>query len=841
MGPLSGKQHREYLKFQNKEAREAAKMELDESRKQQLHEIKLQEAAVKANQGIGHKEQVNKYKLKEMGIPLPKGASINKQKLGIPSQNPMAGTGMFRQGQHTLAQSPIFKAQGTDTVPAMLTPGEAVIPRAAAQDPKNKKAIKRMVQEGRQANKLRDGAVDVRYSDAPGQAKYHAQGTMSVPSLAYEHPDVPGSSFQDGTEHVFSRGSADMQHYNNGTYGVVPQQVQSAVGYQFGVESAGDLTEEELNRIQQNRPEAVTTVMADAPPNIVNSAPEAPATMVVVPEIKPVEVPKPVVTEPAIVAPAVVAEPAAVAPVPVATPQVIVPAPNAPLAVTPEQMTVEKLAERDKGNVQNTPIAPVVPPKENPYDPEKATRRSDYPDATKASAKVKEVSDYVQMLAGTAKDEKSFTDSLANLFTAKGFKEELGLNNQDIIRMAISTVVGAKKYGLNRALAYAGRQAFEESSKRNAQQQADMRSIRSAAVQLHAQDMNAKKAIDAEESRYIRQARTEAWKDIRDDIKAQDAAIKTYAKEFGDMAPYVPKDRKREQESITKATMDAVNKARMGKNKQEEADAWTNGWLQLSAIADKTPKGTVVRNETPVSMQPTVVRNNITGENLTAYFNPKSTGYTDNQGRPIDMSKHTPYSTNRIVDDQVKDYLKSSIPTHTMDSKGKSIKIDNHDQVVTAGLLAAQEMGINTRDPVAFGQIANQGFRLLESTKKPITPENMAMAMHASTLKMGADSTLTLIKRETTDNKKFLQVATDDEQLKIASDVMDLTKRLEKDAGRKIPMQNVMADVEKEFNEFKMTDTAKYNKFIKELPLNQSPAIAYYNKRLAEIKKEKKE
>jgi len=233
MAPLSGKQQREYLKFQNKEAREASKMGLDEMRKQQLHEIKLQEAAAKANQGLGHKEQVNNAKLKEMGIPAPK---INKQKLGIPTQNPLADTGMFKQGQRNLPK-PLFQAQGTDTVPAMLTPGEAVIPRAAAQDPKNKKAIKRMVQEGRQANRLRDGAVDVRYSDAPGQAKYHAQGTMSVPSLAYEHPDVPGSSFNDGTEHVFSRGSADMQHYNNGTYGVVPQQVQQAAGYADGDEN----------------------------------------------------------------------------------------------------------------------------------------------------------------------------------------------------------------------------------------------------------------------------------------------------------------------------------------------------------------------------------------------------------------------------------------------------------------------------------------------------------------------------------------------------------------------------------------------------------------------------
>jgi lysozyme family protein len=229
MAPLSGKQQREYLKFQNKEARESAKMEVDEFRKQQLHELKLQEAAAKAKQGLGYKEQVNNAKLKDMGIP---PARMNKQKLGIPTQNPLAGTGMFKQGQRSLAQAPMFQAKGTDTVPAMLTPGEAVIPRAAAQNPKNKKAIKRMVQEGRKAN-MRDGAVDVRNSDAP---MYNADGISSVPSLAYRHPDVPGSSFMHGTMSVpdFSRGSSAQANYANGSYGVVPQQVQSAVGYENG-------------------------------------------------------------------------------------------------------------------------------------------------------------------------------------------------------------------------------------------------------------------------------------------------------------------------------------------------------------------------------------------------------------------------------------------------------------------------------------------------------------------------------------------------------------------------------------------------------------------------------
>jgi hypothetical protein len=236
MAPLSGKQQREYLKFQNKEAREVSKMGLDEMRKQQLHELKLQEAAAKAKQGLGYKEQVNNAKLKDMGIP---PARMNKQKLGIPTQNPLAGTGMFKQGQRSLAQVPIFQAQGTDTVPAMLTPGEAVIPRAAAQNPKNKKAIKRMVQEGRKAN-MRDGAIDVRNSDAP---MYNADGTSGVPSLAYRHPDVPGSSFMHGTMSVpdFSRGSSAQANYANGSYGVVPQQVQSAAGYNDGTENVSYL------------------------------------------------------------------------------------------------------------------------------------------------------------------------------------------------------------------------------------------------------------------------------------------------------------------------------------------------------------------------------------------------------------------------------------------------------------------------------------------------------------------------------------------------------------------------------------------------------------------------
>jgi len=65
-----------------------------------------------------------------------------------PLQGYMNGTNYVGYNQGTN----MAYAGGTDTVPAMLTPGEAVIPAAAAQNPNNKPAINAMVAEGRQAN-----------------------------------------------------------------------------------------------------------------------------------------------------------------------------------------------------------------------------------------------------------------------------------------------------------------------------------------------------------------------------------------------------------------------------------------------------------------------------------------------------------------------------------------------------------------------------------------------------------------------------------------------------------------------------------------------------------------
>jgi len=514
MAPLSGKQQREYLKFQNKEAREVSKMGLDEMRKQQLHELKLKEAAAKANQNLGYKQQVNNAKLNDMGVPLPKSASISKQKLGIPSMNPMAGTEMFKQGQHKLPQSTVFQAQGTDTVPAMLTPGEAVIPQPAAQNPKNKKAIKRMVQEGRKANAMMNGTMDVpefnRGSSA--QANY-MHGTMAV-------------GYQLGTLDA----DIDEERKRQGQVPMIIQPTTENIPV-WDERYPKDKAEEFANARAIERPptdaipvpvvdaplsNAVTTTRSMPPVSLDTTVPvkSVPAPTTVVVPAMPDKYKTPLGTVPE-VAPSAV-------PVVAPTPAPVV----APLAVTPEQLAADKVIDSDKAYM------PVVPATENKDPNFISGERKDYEtDPVKASRKIRSVTEIVEELSGTQKTEKSFKDSLVNLFTAQGFKEELGLNNQDIIRMAISTAVGAKKFGVNRALAFAGKQAFEESSKRNAQQQADKKAIRAAAVQIRGQEV---RDVRAEENTLSAEKRAVQRENARYDhekFKAEQASKMQQAKE----------------------------------------------------------------------------------------------------------------------------------------------------------------------------------------------------------------------------------------------------------------------------------------------------------------------
>jgi len=250
--PLSGKQQREWLKFSAKESRESAKMENDEKRKERLHEIKLQEAAAKANQGIGHKEELHGLKIDELSGPLGKKPRMNRQKLGLPSSNPMSGTGMFKQGQHMLAQ-------GTDTVPAMLTPGEAVIPRAAAQDPRNKPMIAKMVQQGRKAQKLSTGTSDV--TNMPtALAMGYENGTIDAQDEQMYNPD----KYAEGSINVVQRDGIPMMHG-----GYVPH-------YQSGVEGVGFQDDPNFynNDTYQYTPPEVPVVQQTAPQPVVAEQPK---------------------------------------------------------------------------------------------------------------------------------------------------------------------------------------------------------------------------------------------------------------------------------------------------------------------------------------------------------------------------------------------------------------------------------------------------------------------------------------------------------------------------------------------------------------------------------------
>jgi len=67
-------------------------------------------------------------------------------------------------------------ADGVDSVPSMLTPGEAVIPAPAAQNPANKPMIDSMINEGRAANNMAEGmpaGIDMTVMAGPlsGKAK----------------------------------------------------------------------------------------------------------------------------------------------------------------------------------------------------------------------------------------------------------------------------------------------------------------------------------------------------------------------------------------------------------------------------------------------------------------------------------------------------------------------------------------------------------------------------------------------------------------------------------------------------------------------------------------------
>jgi len=109
--------------------------------------------SLEAAQKMRHQEEQHALKMKGMAA-----------KYGVeppPRVEPKVGTRSPLPGARApmAAASAVPTPQATDVQPAMLTPGEAVIPAPAAQDPKNQGIIARMVSEGREANKALQGLM----------------------------------------------------------------------------------------------------------------------------------------------------------------------------------------------------------------------------------------------------------------------------------------------------------------------------------------------------------------------------------------------------------------------------------------------------------------------------------------------------------------------------------------------------------------------------------------------------------------------------------------------------------------------------------------------------------
>ena len=91
-------------------------------------------------------------------------------------------------------------AGGTDSVPAMLTPGEAIIPAAAAQNPANKPMIDSMVNEGRAANDMAQGGPLRTQTYGGPMSLPEASpvttsniGSLQSPSLGQQPSDFPSA------------------------------------------------------------------------------------------------------------------------------------------------------------------------------------------------------------------------------------------------------------------------------------------------------------------------------------------------------------------------------------------------------------------------------------------------------------------------------------------------------------------------------------------------------------------------------------------------------------------------------------------------------------------------
>jgi len=109
---------------------------------------------------------------------------------------------------------PMYYARGTDTVPAMLTPGEAVIPREAAQHPAYKPIIQEMISTGRQMQDVMDdgGMFNMAawtenpygWSSDSYEADYYNSKVLGSPRPELGYWYAPGH-YNQGTDDVGKR------------------------------------------------------------------------------------------------------------------------------------------------------------------------------------------------------------------------------------------------------------------------------------------------------------------------------------------------------------------------------------------------------------------------------------------------------------------------------------------------------------------------------------------------------------------------------------------------------------------------------------------------------------
>ena len=777
--PLSAKQHREYLKLEADEQRKNAAFAQEQQRKEQLHKLKLQEAAAKASQGIAHKEQNQAVKLAEGTAKVPR---INRQKLGLPSMNPLANTEVLGPGQKRL---PGMVPSGTDTVPAMLTPGEAVIPAPAAQDPKNKKAIKRMVNEGRKANKQNKGVLGFE------------NGTTVVPSLAYAHYDEPGSSFMNGTTSV--------QYYNDGTV------TAGKTGWQVSDQSLDNNNNNNNNNntpAQWILPSEINPAFVPPPQQDVSTEEDKQSGV----EVLTVPTPQMMVAQP-------IQEP-----VPQLQPQQTVVAeqqpievPSVPAPVTAEKPIEEKIEPKQLDYSWDIPKANVLKVPETQTNPQVASKW--------LQEQLPTYQDYMTQQGYPAdapvKDEKGFIDSFKNILSYSGIKEALGLNNQEIARMAVATLAGrARGYSFGHSLAWAGKNAFLESNKRAAQEDADKRAAMRNAVTMRAQDVRDKQTRENAIAIADREYRRQRFTSAENDKRAQESAIKTMSKEFGDLGAYVPSQYSAVKTEIVRRTNQAVNEARKAGNKEAEHDAWLNGFLQISQIADKRAKGTTV-NAGDKEPKTHVMIDTATNTPVEVMRVPvKGGGWVnvDSKGNVIDPSTLTPITGASYVNKTVDEAVKAAVPQFLPNGKPNPTYGQTTAAINTA-FATMDTFGMPVA-PALKANIASQAVQKLEQANMPITPDNITKAMYAEAIKIDTSSPLLKVtSQETFGNRKYTP-ATIDQQINIVKQIKDISSRENikvDDAAKRVEIQ------------WEKTDAKTARKVVERAPLNINPAIWWYN------------